>query len=186
MKFDDLVDAILKEDLRHAALAGLLGLGLTGGAMAAGGGSNIIKPATSQSVSKLPRGIRNNNPGNIEAGKDKWNGMIGSDGKFVHFKSAPHGLRAIGVILRNYKKKYNINTIEGIIKKWAPPNENNTESYIRNVEQNTGISRDQKLNLNDRDQLKKLINAIVMQENGKQYKYQDSVMNVALDLIFTS
>ena len=48
-----------------------------------------------------PRGIRNNNPGNIVAG-DKWLGRTGTDGRFVKFKSAEYGLRAIGRVINTY------------------------------------------------------------------------------------
>ena len=44
-----------------------------------------------------------------------------------------YGIRAIFRILKTYREKYGLNTIEGIINRYAPPAENDTESYIESV-----------------------------------------------------
>ena len=46
----------------------------------------------------------NNNPGNLEYNREKWTGLIGSDGRFCRFESPETGLRAMGKLLRNYNK----------------------------------------------------------------------------------
>ena len=33
--------------------------------------------------------------------------------------------------MRTYRKKYGLTTIRGIINRFAPPSENNTENYVR-------------------------------------------------------
>ena len=76
-----------------------------------------------------PRGVRNNNPGNIIAG-DTWLGRTGTDGKYVKFKAPEYGIRAMGRVIRTYRKQHKINTISSIIKRWAPPSENKTQKYI--------------------------------------------------------
>jgi hypothetical protein len=118
----------------------------------------------------LPRGIRNNNPGNIERSKDKWNGSVTnpSENRFVTFETTEMGIRALGIILRNYQKKYGINTIEGIIMRWAPPKENNTAAYIKLVSQLTGLKPKQKINLNDIDTLYLITKAIIIKENSQK------------------
>ena len=128
-----------------------------------------------------PRGIRNNNPGNIVAG-DKWLGRTGTDGKYVKFKSSVYGIRAIGKVLNTYQKRYKINTVKGIINRWAPPSENNTQRYITYVCRVTGLKPTEKLNIFDangklqRDKtLKSLISAIVKMENGSTYSYSDQI-----------
>ena len=127
---------------------------------------------------KLPRGIRNNNPGNIELNKTKWQGMSDeqSDGRFIQFESPEYGIRAIARILRNYDKRYGLNTIEGIINRWAPAVENDTESYIRHVEQITGMKRNQPLDLSNSNQLAKLISAIIAHENGMNNYSNDMIL----------
>lgn len=47
------------------------------------------------------------------------------------------------ILTKSYYAKRGIKTIEGIIARWAPNNENNTEGYIRRVCEYTGISRSQ-------------------------------------------
>ena len=110
---------------------------------------------------KEPRGIRNNNPLNIRLSKDKWQGQINPSGNanvndnnsslkgeavFCVFSSMEYGWRAAFVILcRTYYGKYGLKTIRGIVTRWAPPKENNTEAYIRHVSDYTGIGPDRDL-----------------------------------------
>ena len=95
----------------------------------------------------LPRGIRNNNPLNIRrTAKDQWKGMADaqSDRAFVQFKSLEYGWRAAFYLLtRTYYHKYRLYTIRMIIKRWAPPQENVTSTYIENVCRLTGIPPDE-------------------------------------------
>ena len=57
-----------------------------------------------------------------------------------------YGWRAAFVILcRTYYGKYGLKTIRGIVSRWAPPKENNTEAYIRHVSDYTGIGPDRDL-----------------------------------------
>ena len=79
----------------------------------------------------IPRGIRNNNFGNIRISKDKWMGLkdIQSDPSFFQFKEPKYGYRALLKILINYRKKYGLKTISEMINKYAPENENNTSAY---------------------------------------------------------
>ena len=91
----------------------------------------------------MTRGIRNNNPCNIRKG-DKWQGMreVQTDKAFVQFESMAMGLRAAFKTMKNYGNLYGIRTIAGIIKRWAPPEDgNNTEAYIKAVEQRSDINR---------------------------------------------
>ena len=97
-----------------------------------------------------PRGIRNCNPLNIRRSKDQWKGMAEAqtDRAFVQFKSLEWGWRAAFYLLtRTYYHKYRLYTIRGIVSKWAPPNENNTEAYIQNVSKLTGIDPDEPLGI---------------------------------------
>jgi hypothetical protein len=113
-----------------------------------------------------PRGIRNNNPGNIRYDGTKWMGLATppTDGSFCRFSDAEYGIRAIVKIITNYNKKYGLNTIRQIISRWAPPNENNTASYINSVAAALQCHADAPLNIKNAMPL--LCRAIIRHENG--------------------
>ncbi len=97
----------------------------------------------------LTRGQRNNNPLNIrKVAGQHWRGEVVSpirDKEFVEFCSLEHGIRAAFCILDTYKKKYPAVCIEDIIARWAPPSENDTPAYIRNVCLLTGFGGKERL-----------------------------------------
>ena len=83
----------------------------------------------------LPRGLRNNNPGNIRRSKDNWQGLAPeqTDPQFFQFTAPEWGYRALIKTLQTYRKKHNLQTIAEMIGRWAPTNENNTSGYISRV-----------------------------------------------------
>lgn len=118
---------------------------------------------------RAPRGIRNNNPGNIRhTGGIKWAGMADppSDGSFCRFVSPEMGLRAIYKILRSYRKN-GLTTITDIIRRWAPDNENDTNAYIRSVSYETGFDADAEIDVRIQNVAIPLVRAIVVHENGR-------------------
>ncbi len=133
----------------------LLGLAIV---LLAGGGT-IVYEAT--------RGLRNNNPGNIRLDGTNWQGMspTQTDPSFVQFVSPEYGLRAIAVILNTYMNNYGLNTVTGIISRWAPPTENDTAAYIADVANQMGVDPNQPLS---QAQIPSLVAAIVHHENGLQ------------------
>jgi hypothetical protein len=95
---------------------------------------NIAPPASAPTieVGSGPRSLRNNNPGNIEKSAVKWQGEVeGSDSRFVTFATPEDGLRAMQQNLLTYQDKHGLNTVEGIIGRWAPAKENG-EASTRN------------------------------------------------------
>lgn len=119
----------------------------------------------------IARGIRNNNPLNIRRSKDQWKGMseVQSDRAFVQFKSLEWGWRAAFYLLtRTYYHKYRLYTIRTIVTRWAPPSENKTEAYIKNVARITGIDPDEVLGIpSDKPARWMLLGvAMAIQENG--------------------
>ena len=114
------------------------------------------------------RGIRNNNPGNIRVSKDQWEGATGDDGAFVTFDTPDSGVRALAKNLMSYGRQ-GYDSIEKIINRWAPPNENDTQSYINSVVAATGIPATQSLDLSDPDTLSSLAQAISFHETGSRY-----------------
>lgn len=90
----------------------------------------------------IPRGIRNNNPGNIRINKERWQGEIqpSQDNAFKQFSSMAYGYRAIFKLLYNYQHTHGCRRLGEFISRWAPPTENNTNAYIRTVCQHCGIA----------------------------------------------
>lgn len=115
---------------------------------------------------KLTRGIRNNNPGNIRKSADQWRGLATEqpDTEFFTFTSPVYGIRALAKILRNYQTRYGLNTIQGIINRWAPPTENITSAYVEAVAKQTGIPANATIDVNQH--LFSLASAIIKHENG--------------------
>ncbi len=114
------------------------------------------------------RGLRNNNPGNLEASwAFTWQGQNGTDGRFATFASPEHGIRALGVNLLAYQRR-GLDTISKIISRWAPPQDNNnTTAYIQNVSLALGVSPTTRLDVASPAVLTALSKAIIHQENGK-------------------
>lgn len=117
------------------------------------------------------RGIRNNNPGNLRplGNGDKWQGESGHDnginGPYLIFKAPEWGIRAIYKNLLTYRNKYGIDTVAGIITRWAPPTENDTAAYIDAVSQHVGKSATSQLSLDD---YPAVLESIIKHENGVQ------------------
>lgn len=115
----------------------------------------------------LPRGIRNNNPGNIRKTGDAWQGQIEFDLEFCQFINPEFGIRAMARILLNYEKHHQLHTIDELILRWAPPEDGNkTASYADFVARRMGIGRDQVINV--KPHLFALVRAMIEFENGIQ------------------
>ena len=114
------------------------------------------------------RGIRNNNIGNIRVSKDQWEGATGDDGAFVTFDTPDSGVRALAKNLMSYGRQ-GYDSIEKIINRWAPPSENDTQSYIDSVVAATGIPATQSIDLTNPDVLASLSEAIGYHETGSRY-----------------
>lgn len=125
-----------------------------------------------------PRGIRNNNAGNIRYNAaNQWNGQVGKDAAgFAIFLTPFDGLRAMAKLLNNYMTKYNLHTISQIINRYAPPNENNTSNYSAFLAGKMGISEHELL---DPSILPELIKYMVIMENGYN-PYSDDLINSAV------
>ena len=116
----------------------------------------------------LPRGIRNNNPGNIRLSKTSWLGQKPAQGDhdFVEFDTPLHGLRALMKLLLTYQLKYGLDTVQSILYRYAPPHENATDQYIFDVAKRLKVKRADTINLQDKAVLIALAQGIVRHENG--------------------
>lgn len=112
------------------------------------------------------RGLRNNNPCNLKSSKNtKWDGQVGSDGKFIIFESPEYGIRACAKNLKNYQQKNGLDTLRSIVYRMGPPHENDTKKYVCNLSNIVGVSPDEKINV--LKHLPEIIKGIIFLENGK-------------------
>lgn len=127
---------------------------------------------------KLPRGIRNNNPGNIRRSSDRWRGLapIQTDTAFFNFNDPVFGIRAMVIILLKYQSHYGLRTVRSIINRWAPPVENNTSAYARAVAAEMGVEMDDEISISRPSTMYALLCAIIRHENGRQPYGRDIIM----------
>ena len=135
-------------------------------------------------MATVSRGLRNNNPGNIDFNKaNDWLGQLPFDplieSRFARFDKPENGIRALGKLLSNYRAKYGLDTVKGLINRWAPSNENDTAAYVAAVESRivkaTGKPAG-KLDMNSQVILGCLVRAIIQHENGS-IPYPDAVID---------
>lgn len=132
--------------------------------------------------SQPARGVRLCNPGNIRHSKTLWQGEadLQPDPDFVAFKAPEWGLRAVAKILLTYQRN-GLNTVRKIISRWAPPNENDTEAYVRDVSKRVGVNPDEPIDLTNAHLMCAIVKAVVRHENGQQ-PYADEVVTKAVAL----
>ncbi|MES2711175.1 MAG: structural protein [Pseudomonadota bacterium] len=130
------------------------------------------------------RGYRNCNPGNIDhVPANKWQGLADppSDGRFCRFTSHEFGIRALASLLITYQDRHKLNTVRGIISRWAPSNENNTSAYIAAVARRVGMGADDPVDLHRYAHLRPLVEAIIAHECAG-LAYPDETTRRALTL----
>lgn len=89
-----------------------------------------------------PRSIRTNNPGAMNYGPfAQRHGAIGTDGRLAVFPDRETGFKAMGGLLDTYRDKHGLESISGIVGRWAPRgvDNNSTDNYIRTVSQRLGV-----------------------------------------------
>lgn len=116
----------------------------------------------------MSRGLANCNPGNIRQSRVRYKGEVrpSRDPAFKQFESLAWGYRAIFVLLDTYRVRYRLDTVRGMVSRWAPPSENHTEVYIRAVAEAVGIPADRPLDTRDRTTMLRMAAAISRVENG--------------------
>jgi predicted Holliday junction resolvase-like endonuclease len=123
----------------------------------------------------VPRGIRNNNPGNIKYGSfAKAHGATGQDaGGFAIFPSMAVGKAALLALLKGGGYiAGGTDTISKIINKFAPASDhNNTAAYAADVSSQMGIGANQQLTVMNASALAE---AISMHENGRAFRTMGS------------
>jgi hypothetical protein len=134
-----------------------------------------------------PRGIRNNNPGNIERSNIQWQGMLTMDQVqqtgvldqagnvltrtwdpiFVQSATPADGVRMIGHVLRA-KAARGLTNVDSIIRDYSKTDQ---DTYVRNVTAALGLDPDaggQYQTIDVTAVLPAFATAIIQQENGQQ------------------
>ena len=136
-----------------------------------------------------PRGVRNNNPGNIDYNpRNAWQGQLGLEvgvpsPRFARFDTPENGIRALGKLLINYRGKDGmpgvggpgIDTVRETITRWAPGNENNTDAYIAAVARRLGVSANDVIDVRKPATLGVMVSSIIAHECAG-FAYPEAVL----------
>ena len=124
-----------------------------------------------------PRGIRNNNPGNIRIG-DNWQGLAKHHEKtefqreeteFCVFVAPRWGIRAMAMVLTTYQRKHGLNRVSNMIARWAPKNDgNDPDSYASFVARHMGIAPDRSFDFTEYRFALPMVQAMIRLENNEQ------------------
>lgn len=153
-----------------AKSAAKLAKGAGGGRFDGHGASGDWDGAPAGADAHVPRGIRNNNPGNLRA----WGDTPRING-YAHFGTPAAGLAAMVENLQAQQSVHGLDTIAGIIGKWAPPSENNTAAYIADIVKQTGFGANQHLDLTDKKTVAPLVSGIIKHEGNSTGYSKDMV-----------
>ncbi|GCE83080.1 bacteriophage protein [Komagataeibacter diospyri] len=125
---------------------------------------------------RLPRGIRNNNPGNLD--------YVGQPGahletgvpcpRFAAFPTMADGIRALRDQLLRYGER-GLTTVRAIISVYAPASENPTGAYVYALCSHMGVQPDTVLDLRDPAIQRSLIAGITTMENGPGHLSPDQI-----------
>lgn len=147
---------------------------------------NMKKKDNTEEKDNTPRGVRNCNPGNIRLPrkenmeKDRFIGELrpSRDKSFRTFVNMAYGYRAMHYLLRRYKNSYQLNTLEQMINRWAPPTENHTDAYIEFVAKRSGIGRDQIVDVSNMTVMCRIVEAMANMECGGRTGWEPDMNEV--------
>jgi len=114
-------------------------------------------------------GQRINNPFNIRQYDQGFLGESGEDSGFVSFEDPMYGVRAADRVLTTYGTKRGINTIRGLINRFAPPSENDTRNYVNYISGQLGIDPDAEVDLSDPEMRARILSPMAMMESRSEY-----------------
>lgn len=111
-----------------------------------------------------------NNPGNLRP--------AGASTGFMQYATEEEGIRAMARQLQIYQRRDRIDTISGIVSKYAPASENDVKSYVGDVSKRSGFGPDQKLNLADVDTLARVMSAMIRHEGYRRDVQPKAIVEV--------
>ena len=121
-----------------------------------------------------PRGLRNNNPGNLRQSGVRFKGEVvpSQDPAFKQFETIAWGYRAMFVVLNTYRKR-GACTICDLLGRYAPPSENDTAAYIRTVSEASGIGPDTPVDTLNGGMMIPIVAAMSRVENARPAQLPD-------------
>lgn len=134
------------------------------------------------------RNFRNNNIGNLNFANQEGASLEAANAKgerrFARFNTPEEGIRALGNQVSSYYNgtskaagNQKLQTVSSIIAKWAPPTENDTNKYIKNVCEYLGVSPTEKIDVSNPEVMTRLVRAIATKEGGNPAVNDDFIKN---------
>ena len=146
--------------------------------IAKGATVSVPENPDAQPLGTSPKGIRNNNPMNLEFRSSiQWRGQLGTDGRFAVFDTPVNGIRAGMINIHTKMVRDGLNSVRKILNRLSPSFENPTESFITFVSRRMGVGADQPLTF--AQHILPMSKAIVFFENGED-PYTDDQYREAL------
>ena len=97
------------------------------------------------------------------------------------FDTDDEGFQAAASQLLRYYQRDHLDTIEGIVSKWAPQDDgNDTDQYIKDVARATGYASNQHLNLSDPSVLASIMKAMMDKEGTRHAPYTRDQIQVII------
>lgn len=129
---------------------------------------------------RVPRGLRNHNPGNLRLSPGvSPPGFVGPDKDgFAVFSQREYGLDSLARLLVNYGSA-GFNTIAKITGRYAPPKENDTGAYANYLAKRLETTTDAPIDMTCTENIADLMEGIVFFENGRQPYHRTMVYNSA-------
>jgi hypothetical protein len=117
----------------------------------------VDRPMTTSRSAPLTE--RYSNPGAVEfkPWMQRYGATVGPNGRYAQFPNQDAGYAVMGKILDTYQNKHGLNTVSGIVNRWAPSNvdNNSTSTYIAKVAAAVGIDPNQPITPEQRPVLMK-------------------------------
>lgn len=122
------------------------------------------------------QGASSNNLGNVKTAE-------GARTNTAQFEQPATPQDGVTLAANNLRSNYQGLTLQQIGEKWAPPSENNTAQWVKNVSTASGLPADQVPDLNNAGQLKQLLTGITVAEKGGQDRalFSDAVLVSGID-----
>jgi hypothetical protein len=120
--------------------------------------AQVISQTSAAPAAPTTGGVNANNFGNVRP--------IGASTGFQQPKTPEEGIQILDNNLKAYADK-GINTLAGVITRWAPPNENDTQALIKAAAQRLSIDPNQPIDLKNPAVRQAIGTAIMIQEKGK-------------------
>lgn len=157
------------------------------GLLDSGGSASGAKTSTQPvdpSNAGAARGIRNNNPLNLGYVPGQAGLVAGtpSDGRFGRYQTMADGVAAAERQLMRYQVRDHLNTVRQMVSKWAPPGENDTNSYVQQVAKAMGVDADAPVSLNNQATAASMIGAMAKRETGRSIDTDTLSRGVAMGL----